>query len=169
MTKTNNIVGFPNYLVTKNGKVLNIVTGRWLTSSGKYPQVTLTHDMKEKRLLVHRLVALAYIPNPENKPQVNHINGIKTDNHLSNLEWCTAKENICHARDTGLANPPKHTGANHPHSLLVVCMDKEGNKVKEFLGASTAVEEGYATHISHVNACCANKRKSHNGYQWKRG
>jgi hypothetical protein len=67
-----------------------------------YTQVGFTHKGKTYRLLVHRIVALTFIPNPENKKCVNHIDGNKSNNHPSNLEWCTYKENIKHAHDTGL-------------------------------------------------------------------
>ncbi len=168
MSKTANIPGFPNYCIKPDGKVINVVTGHILKTSGKYLAVTLTHNKKEKRFTIHRLLANAFITNPKNKPQVNHIDGDKHNNKLANLEWCTASENITHARDTGLTNPPTATGEDHPHSLPVVCWDLDGIKIKTFLGASTAVEEGYAKHISHVNACCNSKRNTHNKYKWSR-
>lgn len=74
----------------------------WLTTNG-YPQVKLYKRDGEKIIkktyLVYRIVAIAFIPNPENKPEVNHINGVTTDIRLENLEWSTHKENMNHARD----------------------------------------------------------------------
>lgn len=72
-----------------------------------YYELSLKKDGKEKRFKVHRLVACAFIDNPYNKPEVNHIDGDKSNNCFLNLEWVTSKENKKHAWDTGLNN------ANH--------------------------------------------------------
>ena len=73
----------------------------WVAGT-KYPTVELSINSKGKSYLVHRLLAIAHIPNPDNLPYVNHIDGNKLNNHISNLEWCTAGENIEHAFRTGL-------------------------------------------------------------------
>ena len=99
------IDGYENYEVSNLGNVRNRLTGRVLSPriiSKGYNQVVLYKDGKPNPFLVHRLVANTYIPNPDNKSDVNHINGIKTDNCVETLEWNTRRENNIHAIITGL-------------------------------------------------------------------
>lgn len=91
----------PNYLVTLDGRVFSLHTMSYLKNflkAGDYVYVKIG----KKSHRVHRLVAQTYISNPENKPQVNHIDGNKSNNMLCNLEWMTHSENVQHACDTGL-------------------------------------------------------------------
>ena len=72
-------------------------------NAGGYYIATLSVPWKKQnKMLVHRAIALAFIPNPENKPHINHIDGDKKNNDIANLEWCTHKENMIHARKIGL-------------------------------------------------------------------
>jgi hypothetical protein len=89
-----------------------------------YRQVSLGKDWKFNTFRINRLVAIAFIPNPDNKPQVNHINGIKWDDRVENLEWVTAKENSIHAFKIGLK------------TINDLCMKKKIEAVKKLLNKS---------------------------------
>ncbi len=92
------IKDYQNYSVSNFGNVMNSKTNKImkLNSKGGYYHITLKNDKNRKYLLVHRIVALAFIENPENKPEVNHKNKNKLDNNINNLEWVTKKENLQH-------------------------------------------------------------------------
>jgi hypothetical protein len=131
--------GYPNYAVTRCGKVMNITTGRELKHAltglkrCQYPTVRLYRDGGAKNVRVHRLVALAFIDNPGNLPCVNHKDGNKLNPHYSNLEWCTYSENTHHAYRTGL-----HTWNVMTDELAHVCceMFQQGMKIKEVAEAA---------------------------------
>lgn len=99
-------IGFETYYeVSSLGRVRNTRTKKIksqnVQTNGKYLQVSLWMQNKEKRVLVHRLVAEAFVPNPQNKPQVNHLNKDDKFNNFTNLEWVTCAENHQHAFTNG--------------------------------------------------------------------
>jgi hypothetical protein len=97
---------YPNYFVTEEGLIFSSKTNKFLKFSYDqqgYQRVCLyVGNCKNKTIKVHRLVAETFIENVENKKDVNHIDGNKTNNNISNLEWCTRSENIKHAFKNGL-------------------------------------------------------------------
>lgn len=114
------IAGYKNYWISENGKVISLYRGKILNSrlneNGYLTTILSSNGYDLKTHLIHRLVAQEFVPNFEDKPQVNHINGDKTVNHYSNLEWCTSKENIIHAYVNGLALS-KHGEDSHRSKL----------------------------------------------------
>ena len=99
MEEFRKIEEFTNYSISNLGNVRNDSTGRILIphlNTNGYMGLTLVKDKKKYLRYIHRLIAIAFIPNPENKKQVDHINGNKTDNVVENLRWVTVSEN-CYA------------------------------------------------------------------------
>jgi hypothetical protein len=117
-------------------------------NKSKYYVIKVPHRIK-----LHRLVAMCFIPNPENKPYVNHKNGIKTDNHVNNLEWCTIKENMAHAFKNGLI-VPKGRAKLTATSVLII---------------REAVKKGYSHNLvaNYFKVLPGTIKNIHNGETWK--
>lgn len=133
-----------------------------------YLHVALSKRKKHKRIMAHRLVAEAFIPNPDNKPQVNHIDGDKQNNCVDNLEWCTASENQLHSVRILKHKPykiPSMFGVKHWRSKVVLQI-KEGKIIAEFYGTREAKRKTKIDDRS-IGACCRGERKTAGGYEWK--
>ncbi len=133
---------------------------------GGYLQTNMRINGKHTCVRIHRLVAEAFIPNPDNKPEVNHINGIKTDNRVENLEWVNKSENILHADSTGLRRLDlTNSGAKHVRSLKIRCIETG----QVFDGSGEAQRELGLTDAARKNITnvCKGRRKVSGGYRWE--
>lgn len=95
VTPIYNGVEYPDYIMYKDGRIFSSFKQRFLRVQRQplgYKIVTLSKDKKKKICLVHRLIAIAFIPNPDNKPNINHIDANPANNSIENLEWCTQSE-----------------------------------------------------------------------------
>ena len=155
-----------NYgLVRVDGKILK----EYLSDKG-YSRISFG----KKTIALHRLIALTFLPNPNNFKEVNHKNGVKTDNNAGNLEWCTRSQNMKHAYDIGLhpgvilrgeKSPNwKRNGDRNPSSKPVRGISKINGKAIEYRSQRLAEQDGFNS--SKISLCVNGKKKSHGGYIW---
>lgn len=156
------ILNFSRYLVGEDGHVYlkaNFTPMKEQMTNAGYLRVTLVNDSGEaKTINVHRLVAQEFCPNEEELPEVNHINGIKTDNRADNLEWVSRADNLKHAYESGLmpndASPKKVTATN-----------METGEQMEFPSIYKAARF-FGISQGNICMCCKGLRPYANGYYW---
>lgn len=156
------VVDHANYSISDCGEVRNNRTNRMLipvlTKNG-YLRVGL--DGKLCR--IHRLVAEAFIDNPNGYTQVNHIDGNKCNNHVNNLEWCTPSQNIIHALKTGLM-------VNNTSNLLppkpIEQLSLDGDVINKF-DSIKDVERKLGFNNSNISKACRGKQHTAYGYKWR--
>lgn len=175
------LVDFPNYCVSNKGRVkskdhiIELANGKYMRKgrilkqlcrgSGYYFVIISNSQGRFISLDVHKLVALTFIPNPLNKPQVNHIDGNKKNNNVSNLEWATAKENMQHAFKNGLINKETQIAA-HQYNARPVVMKKNKKIIKRFNSLKETGREIGASPSSIKYACLYSKTHIYKGYEF---
>lgn len=137
-----------------------------------YVSVILCKNKSQKNVFVHRLVAKCFVPNPENKPCVNHIDGNKSNPCAYNLEWCTQKENISHAIKNGLFNPKENPSIKKSRkgeraTNPIYQFDKNGNFIKKW-DSCRDICDYLGVKDSHIYDCISGKCRSAYGFAWSK-
>lgn len=148
-----------NYKQTKQIKELS-----YRVNHKGYIDVHLSKNGKSKRIVIHRLVAQTFIPNPNALPQINHIDGNKQNNNTTNLEWCNNSENQKHAYKKGLQL--KKIGVNNPNHKKLNQYDLQGNYIKTWDYIKQASDSFNIPHSNIIN-CCRKTYKTAGGFIWR--
>lgn len=135
-----------------------------------YHRVFFKVNKKQKSTFVHRCVALAFIPNPNNYSQVNHLDGNKRNNNVNNLEWCNASQNQKHSYNV-LGKKKSRAwlgkfGKNHCSSKKIIQLDLNNKFIKEFAGQHEAQRET-GIHQANITKCVNGKRNQAGGFKWQ--
>ena len=125
----------------------------------------LCKDGQSKSFRGHRLVADAFIPNPDNKPCIDHINCVRSDNRLENLRWVTHKENNNNPITTNRMSTAKKNQEKGNHQTPIIQYDLNGNFIKQYPTIKEAVMET-GTNRTSIISCASGRYKTANGFRW---
>ena len=152
-------------IVRSNGEPLHIKEKirKTVIKPNGYAEVHLRKDGKGLSIKVHRLVAEAFIPNPDNLPQVNHIDEDKTNNNVSNLEWCTRDYNMHYGTRNGRAASKRINGKKSKH---VKQYSIDGKFIREWASLAE-IERQTGYNNSNISACCRGKFKTMYNHIWR--
>lgn len=162
---------YPDYKISKNGRVYNSKNKELKQTKNRdgYLMVNLSNNGNVKTCQVHRLVAETYIPNPDNKRTVNHIDGIKTNNDVSNLEWNTYSENLKHAYNNKLREPILTKDIQHMGGLKTKSVTQKSVLVIETNKIYSCLRDcakDLHCEPSAISRCCNGVASSHHGYHF---
>ena len=153
---------YPNYKASVYGELYSKRDNKIMSlgeSEKGYLQVMLYKNGVGKTMKVHDIIARTFLPNPENKPEVNHKNGYKQNNRIDNLEWCTHKENMIHAYANGLVKMPDN--GRHPKKKVRIV---ETGQIFESISDCARYLK---SRTGDISACLKGKRKTSMGYHFE--
>lgn len=157
------------YEVSSHGRIRSLRTGKFIAQSignSGYPGVNLWKGNSGYARTVHRLMAQVFLPNFDDALQVNHIDGDKKNNVITNLEMVTPSENSLHRYHVlGFQNLAPMIGIENPNACAVERLALDGTPLKHYSSQSDAVREGFRA--SCISECCNGTQKSHKGYRWR--
>lgn len=175
------IPGYTGYFATPDGRIYSNKSHKFLSQSmrGDYLRVCLVNNGKKSSVSVHQLIALTYLPNPDNLPQVNHKDENKLNNRVENLEWVTATENANHGtRNERISEKNKllfpqgaGIGSEHPEAIKIAMCDPVTHEtLQEFGSIADACHylDKYPGGQPNITAVLRGRRKTAYNYFWKK-
>lgn len=166
MVQTKILEDFPNYVIYSDGRIWsnasNIFMSLSKTSEGYLGTILTNKNGKRVSIKIHRLVALAFLPNPNNYQYVNHKDEDPTNNDVTNLEWCTAQYNELYGSHINcLLSPPQTVEMLDPNTDEILQIFTSMSEAAKRVGKP---RQGHA----NISACCSGRRKTAYGYKWRK-